>query len=777
MTGTASIHVFLYLNRKLNQLSVRYQFALYGLLLFVAGMPAGYAQQTAALPAEWLRLRQQPVTETTFRQTCDYLQDLGQQNLPLAFTLLARYESRIRKTNNRRWLHILLIHQGKGYESLNRLAEAEPIFRKARQNAAPDPQLYSDALTYTVQLYMDWEKPDSVERYLPLGLRIARQLKNPENLAFLQTFRALTWQRKGNPDAMRAAFGEAIRTARLLSDKNALFMAWFNRTTYALTTPAAQMPAYDSLLTLTRDSSLIRKPRFYERTTLYFRNPRPTVLYNLVQLNLLLTDYDNAGAFAGQVYDELIRPNPGTPLAPYMHAEMALVKCYQRQFGHAQAMLDSSRRQFNRPEHDIPYATYFLAAGLLAEHRGQLRKAADLYRQTLHLGTSWVFSRIPPEIFYARTLTRLGNTGQAARILRPLLNDVRANRFSATGLYYYEVLAGLQKRNGNLAAFSEATDTYYSIRDSLTNLNQYRAVQQIMARVRLRDKEQQIARLHAENTARTTQLRRERRFYGIILLLAGLTIGLLILYLRNRQTRARQREALQQSQLRQLEQQHQLDVMTGAIEAGENERRKIAGQLHDDVNPMLALATLNVSSALEKGLEHPDSPPKIRRTQSVLATVSATIRGISHRLTPMLVEQYGLAGALDDLAGAVNAAGQLQLHIQVTGFENNDGVSYTSHIDIYRIVQELVHNILKHAQATEALIDVTHHGLFARIAAEDNGIGLSPDTMADGLGLRTIRSKVSAMQGTFTIQVRPGGGTLIILDHLHYPADPLPVEK
>ena len=724
------------------------------------------AQTEAEHRATWAKLQRQPLTEVTFRQSCDLIQTIGQTNLAVAYDLLAHYVPTVQKTGTRRWTHILLINWGKGYESLNRLAEAEPIFRQARQNAAPDANLYADALTYTVQLYTDWDKPDSVDRYLALGERIARLANDHENGSLIRTFRALSRMRKGQPDAMRADFDEAIRLATGLPDKNALFMARFNRATHYLGNPEQQIRAYDSLLTLTTDSSLIRKPRFYERTTVYFRNPRPTVLYNLVQLNLLLTDYDNAGKFADLVFDALVRPNPQAPFVPFIYAEMSFVKSYQGKFAQARALLDSSRRGFGGTETAIPYTTYFLAAGRLAEQAGQLGKAADYYRQSLTKGvTAGAFSRVPPEVFYARALLHTGQPDKARQVLAPLAKDAAANRFSAVGLYYFETLAGLRKAEGDLPGYSLALDTYHAIHDSLTSLNQYRAVQQIMTRVRMRDKEQQITRLNAENTLRADQLRRERRYYGIILALAGLTIALLVVYLQNRQARTRQRDVLQQSRSTQLEQQRKLELMENVMQAEDNERRRIADQLHDEVNPMLAIATLNVSSVLAHETTTSPTGQKLRRTQDALTTVSASVRGISHRLTPLFIERYGFRGAIEDLARSINLSERLRLDVLVIGFEQPGTYPLTTLNDLYRIIQELVHNILKHAEATHATVEVVEHEPpHLTIMVDDNGVGIRADTLTDGMGLSTIRAKVAYLNGQMAIERKPEGGTLIVID-------------
>ncbi len=740
------------------------------LLLFIPVQGWAQPPTDAESRAAWTKLQRQALTETTFRQACDFIQDIGQTNLNLAYTLLAGYVPRVQKTGNQRWTHILLINWGKANESLNHFDEAEPLFRQARQNAKSNPRFYADALTYTAQLYFDWDKPDSLAHYLALGEQAARTAHDRENLSLQRSIRAASRSRLGQTGAMRADYDEAIRLATGLPNKNAIFIARYSRASDYLTNPQQQVMAFDSLLELANDSTLARSPRFYKRTTVYYRRAEPTLFFKLAQLNLLLTDYDNAGKFADLCYDRLIRPNPRAPNVPYFNTEMAIIRVYQGQIPQARAFMDSSRRQFGVSEAQIPYSGYFLAAGLLAEHDKQFTKAADYYRQALTKGvTSASFSAIPPELFYVRALLRIGQYDKARQVLNPLTAAATANRFSAIGLYYYQSLAELNKAQGDYLRYGQALGTYYAIRDSLTNLNQYRAVQQILAKVRIRDKEQQIDRLNAENTARLVQLRRERWFYGAIITLAVLAIGLLMLYIRNRQVRARQHEALQQSHLKQLEKQRHIDLMQGVMEAEANERRKIADQLHDEVNSMLALATLNVSSVLDKGPDDAHNGQKLIKTQAVLTSVSTTVRDISHRLTPLLIERYGFRYAIEDLTETVNLSERLQLDTSIVGFNEPALYPLSFLNELYRIIQELVHNIIKHAHATQATVEVVEHEHHVTLMIDDNGVGISSKTQRDGMGLSAIRSRVAYLNGQMEIQRKPKGGTMVVIDNLALP--------
>ncbi|MBC7893169.1 MAG: hypothetical protein H7Y12_13210, partial [Sphingobacteriaceae bacterium] len=440
-------------------------------------------------------------------------------------------------------------------------------------------------------------------------------------------------------------------------------------------------------------------------------------------------------------------------------------KTYQGEYAAARDFLARSRAVFKVPESQIPYQGYFQAAGLLAEHAGQSSLALRYFAKTQTEGnvTGAGLYLIPPAVHYVRALTHTGRLSEAARVLETLRGSAEARKYTAIGHYYYQTLAALQKASGDYPAYARSLETFYEIKDSLTNLNRYRAIQQVMAKVRLRDKEQQIERMRAEELSQAERVQRERRFYFALFGLAGLAIGLLGLLLRNRLIRSRQREALHRSDVERLEGQARIERMQGAMEAEESERRKIADQLHDEVAGMLALATLQVSSTLENGLAHGQSEQKLRKTQDVLTDVSATVRDISHRLTPLAIELHGFRHAVEELAEAISLSGKLRVTPLLVGFETNR--NYPGHFlnDLYRIIQELLQNVIKHAQATEATVEVVEHEESVSLLVEDNGRGL-PESIEPGQGLRTIQARVAHFNGQMEASRRPEGGTMVVIE-------------
>lgn len=729
---------------------------LYAAVIFLCCLSSATAQEN------WQKLKQTPVTEKSFREACDLMQQIGRTNLKQSYEMLAEFVPLVK--DNQRWTHILLMGWARAKESTGYFEEAEKKYYEVLQNTQEDERYYREALVLMMLMYAEWGKIDSLNKYAAIGERLCTEADDKESLSFIYGFRAMT--SSADTAAMRNYFEKAITLASDIPDKNALFTAKYNYAyVYCQNDLVTQVTVFEELLELSRDSTLNRYPtRLYDRTLFTFRNAGPSVYYNLMQINLLLTDYDNAWKFAEMFYDATIKPNPASINAPYFNAEMAIAKAYQNDFKKAREYLDSSKKQFNMPEDSIPYLSYFIAAGMLAEQANQTDRALHYYSTGLKKGNTQSQHMIPPEINYARVLIRANRLNDAQQTLEKFQQLKETRKYSAIGLNYYRYYSELLKARGDYPAYSAALETYYSIRDSLINLNRYRAIKEVEAKVRVRDKEQQIERLNIENTARIRQIRSERLFYTILISATGIVILLLILLLRNRQIRSRQKEALQQSEIEQMQKQHRIEVMQRAIDAEENERRKIADQLHDDVNSMLALATLNISSVMEKEKQDEQAAKKLEKSYEILSSVATTIRNLSHRLTPLVIEKYGFRKAIEEIGDMVNLSGKIKLQTVVVGFDDTRKYPINFLNDMYRIAQELVHNILKHAQASSAFLELVEHEKHISIMVEDNGIGIAEDLAEKGKGLNTIQSRIAYLNGKMEITRKQENGTLIVIE-------------
>lgn len=715
--------------------------------------------------AAWQQLKRQPITESNFRAVCDLMQRIGKTKLDTSYTMLAEYTPLVKATGNKQWTHILLMGWARAKESFGYFEEAEALYKQAKENADTG-RLYREVIVATIFMYCEWHKLDSLYKYVHYGEQLFKQAGDKESLSFTYTFRTapLLWANKR--DSMKLCFDQAIQLAQDLPNKNALFVAKYNLANYYWRdNPQEQVQLFTELMDLADDSSLNQYPRkLYERTAFTFRNAKVSACYQLMQVCQLLADYASADKYAKKYYDLAIAPNPHGVQAPYFNVEIAIVSANQGKWTEARQYLDTALKLFGKPEADIPYPSYYLGAGLLAEHEGRKKDALQYFKTALEKGNTVGRHLVPLELYYGHSLVINGLLPEATAVFDKLPAYIATRSYSAPGLYYHKYYAELLKAKGDEKGYIRNLITYYDIKDSLNSFNRFRAVQEIQAKLDLKDKEQQIQRLHEEQVQREQSIRKERLFYVVSGILSVLAILFLILYLRNRQARNRQQQALQQSRLEQLQHQHRIEVMQGAMNAEENERRKIADQLHDEVNAMLALASLNVSSVLEKGASDEQAIKKLEKSYDIISSVATTIRDLSHRLTPLVIEKYGFKKAIEELGDAANLSEKIKVETVMVGFDDTRKYNVAFLNDLYRIIQELLHNILKHALAQNAFLEMVEHEKHISIMVEDDGIGIAEDLTEKGKGLKGIQSRIAYLNGKMEIARKQDNGTLIVIE-------------
>jgi signal transduction histidine kinase len=199
------------------------------------------------------------------------------------------------------------------------------------------------------------------------------------------------------------------------------------------------------------------------------------------------------------------------------------------------------------------------------------------------------------------------------------------------------------------------------------------------------------------------------------------------------------------------------------IESQEAERKRIAAELHDSLGQNLlivknwALVGLNTLGSENPAREHLS---EISETTSLALD---EVREIAHNLRPYQLERLGLTNTLEFMMRQVRNSCDLEFTVEL---ENVDGLlAPESEINLYRIVQELINNVIKHSDATEAWLSVKRTDYGAQIICRDNGKGFDPATAAksrnSGMGLSGLAERVRLLGGHHTIESAPGKGTMV----------------
>jgi len=219
------------------------------------------------------------------------------------------------------------------------------------------------------------------------------------------------------------------------------------------------------------------------------------------------------------------------------------------------------------------------------------------------------------------------------------------------------------------------------------------------------------------------------------------------------------------SKVRQLEDenvrmrlQQQRTLFAAVLEAQEAERTRIAESLHNGIGQLLCATKLQLEH-----LHSTTTDAAWARADELLADAMQQTRALSHELVPAVLTALGLEAALLDITRQLSSA-QLRFTCSVALEAAEPPLSQTLQVALFRMAQELAQNVVKHAQATEASLELETTAGVVLLRVEDNGVGFAAaPASSTGIGLRTIRDRVALLGGTLDIGASPTYGTYVRL--------------
>lgn len=205
----------------------------------------------------------------------------------------------------------------------------------------------------------------------------------------------------------------------------------------------------------------------------------------------------------------------------------------------------------------------------------------------------------------------------------------------------------------------------------------------------------------------------------------------------------------------------QKERIDAEITIQENERKRIANDLHDSIGPMLSAVKININ-CLDPNSDEDEQV--IRKASVYIDDIITNLRRISHNLLPNTLERKGVVEALREFAQNIQDNYPLQFNFKVT-----DGlvIPADSGIHIFRILQEIIHNTIKHAQAKIMQIEISERNGLLRIITKDDGAGFDEGKKlaeSSGLGLKSINSRVEMLNGKLKLNTALQKGTTYIIE-------------
>jgi signal transduction histidine kinase len=374
----------------------------------------------------------------------------------------------------------------------------------------------------------------------------------------------------------------------------------------------------------------------------------------------------------------------------------------------------SEEIQFN------PYdlANYYIVIGEVYENLGQLKNALETFRLGLNLSLKIKHAENVRDAFEA-------------------LSRIYAQRKMFDSAFYYE-------RKFNF------------MKDSITSVRIRREIEQINAEYNIAKKDQEIYQQQQLHQAETS---RQNIITGsiIVFFLLTLLFGALVY---NRY-RLKQRSKFQEELNRK-----QNELFNTVTTIQDKERKRIAQDIHDQVGSVLSAAKLQLSGLEElKSQLNEDQIRKYASAMTLMDQAAEELRNISHNLMPATLSRLGLVAALRGLFDKISEYSKLTINFNSHGFEKR--IEEPAEINIYPIVLELINNVVKHAEATEATVQLIKYPTYINISVEDDGKGFDVDKARaneNGIGMRNLISRIEYLNGTLNIDSAEGKGTTIMID-------------
>ncbi len=299
----------------------------------------------------------------------------------------------------------------------------------------------------------------------------------------------------------------------------------------------------------------------------------------------------------------------------------------------------------------------------------------------------------------------------------------------------------------------EQLQLFKHYQDSVYNETRAQQLAEAEKRYEADKKDREIRMLRQEQMIKDLELD-QHRAERTALISAMILIAFILIYLYNRH-RQRQKAELNKQMIRQKEL-----YLKAIVETQEQERKRIAKDLHDGVGQTLSGVKLNMDNILKQVEQIPeDEAIRLKELVNHIDEACLEVRSISHQMMPRVLQEDGLIPAMQDMLEKSFRHSSITYNFEHHGL--NGRLDENIEIGLYRICQELVNNVIKHSGASDVQVQLMRKSGLVLLLVEDNGKGFINESLREkGIGLMNINSRVETINGEFNIEPSPLSGTL-----------------
>ncbi|WP_237589052.1 tetratricopeptide repeat-containing sensor histidine kinase [Polaribacter sargassicola] len=325
----------------------------------------------------------------------------------------------------------------------------------------------------------------------------------------------------------------------------------------------------------------------------------------------------------------------------------------------------------------------------------------------------------------------------------------------------YKKFADCYKETGNYKKAYEYYEKYDIIKDSLNITAQNIAISDLNIKYETEKKDKLNLQLEIDKKKSQNFL-----IATLLSLILISVIGTLLIKNSNKKRKvAEQQKELEKQKNLTLLKEQELTTINAIINGQEKERKQIAEDLHDNLGSILATLKLHFDNLkINHTKKKIDQETLFNKTEGLIDEAYLKVRSIAHAKNAGVIANQGLLVAIKMMAEKISSADKIK--IDVVDFGLNKRLENSLEIGIFRIVQELTTNIIKHADAKNATINLSFYDQNLNIIIEDNGKGFDINNvnLKNGMGISSIKTRIKHLNGTFEIDSTIGKGSSVIID-------------
>ena len=325
----------------------------------------------------------------------------------------------------------------------------------------------------------------------------------------------------------------------------------------------------------------------------------------------------------------------------------------------------------------------------------------------------------------------------------------------------YGTLSDIYAASGKFKEAYDLLGQYNEIKDTLLNEERKKFTLELEKKYETEKQNNLIHDLEADKMIKELKLRKRAL---IIQALLGISFTILIIsYLLFRNFKQKQR--LQESLIQKLEADKLLSATEAVLKGEEQERTRLAKDLHDGLGGILSGLKHSLNTMKGNLIMTPENAQAFERSIDMLDSSIKEMRRVAHNMMPEVLVNFGLDTALKDFCNEINKSGALQIHYESIGMENAS-IDQTTSITLYRVVQELINNTIKHASASNAIVQINKAGDQMSVTVEDDGKGFDTSILkgTKGIGWLNIQNRVDFLKGKLDIKSESGKGTSVYIE-------------